>query len=115
MGIFRKKDDIEEFAQMRTALKRAERPSEDNDLFRNGGSGSTSDGSSTDESARATSPRSSGGANPIALAPHDHTSIVSGGSAWSGNLKVEGSVSVEGQLSGEIDAGETSTSPRTPR
>jgi cytoskeletal protein CcmA (bactofilin family) len=36
----------------------------------------------------------------------DLSSVVSTGSSWQGSLKVEGSVRVEGKLSGEVDAGE---------
>lgn len=36
--------------------------------------------------------------------PEEYTGVVSSGSVWNGNLKVEGSVRVDGRLTGEVEA-----------
>jgi cytoskeletal protein CcmA (bactofilin family) len=110
--MFGRKDSIKEFEQMRQALKPAERfaaPVQ----------------APVQETSTTTSRDGIGNSNPISQQPGNATpantidekgkmqatdncsTVLSNGTAWQGNLKTQGSVRVEGQLSGEIDATDT--------
>lgn len=79
------RDSIEEFSQVRETLSR------------NNGS--------LEESAMTEQAITRGRSKP---APADGcSSVISAGSTWEGRLKIEGSVRVEGELAGEIQATET--------
>lgn len=99
--VFGKKDSIQEFEAMRTALKRAERfgDEEGETEMRND---ATANNYNTP--SQVVSP-----ARPanVPTPNTDRSSIVSIGSTWNGTLKIDGSVRVEGQLSGEIEARDT--------
>jgi len=107
--MFGKKDGIKEFEQMRQALKPAERfatraeeesPATIRDGVADGGQSAQPSGS-TANSQNSTSGKG-------AMTTNDNCStVLSNGTAWQGNLKTQGSVRVEGQFSGEIDATDT--------
>jgi cytoskeletal protein CcmA (bactofilin family) len=104
--MFGKKDSIKEFEQMRQALKPAERFSVTAD---------PNDGAPSDPKvAAAAAPNSVGGAAPqpqraelVPDAADFRSSVVSIGSTWQGNLKIDGSVRIEGEVSGEVEARDT--------
>jgi len=100
--VFGRKDSIKEFEQMRQALKPAERFA------------SRADG----DEVVTQDPNSGNGAVASIQAPPmgeilvppavDHrSSVVSVGSSWQGILKIDGSVRLEGEVTGEIDAKDT--------
>ncbi|HLZ07138.1 MAG TPA: polymer-forming cytoskeletal protein [Chloroflexota bacterium] len=100
--MFGRKDSIQEFEQMRQALKPAER-------FANR---SESDSGPSPENSNAyganVSKEMTPASNIIVPPEIDHrSSVVSVGSSWDGTLKIDGSVRLEGQVSGEIDAKDT--------
>lgn len=106
---------IKEFERMRNVLKRAEHdPMGEHVTNPAGGSpivgpsGSPPSGAGTD--AMAPPPSASREAeNSAALAAarwSELSSVVSTGSSWQGTLRVDGSVRIEGKLSGEVEAGE---------
>ena len=109
MGLFgnsKMKDGMKEFEDMRQALKPAERPHDRAE-------GGKSDGGAAGQDVQQTPKITSN----ITLAPATRpmskteptpsekcTSVVSAGSIWQGNLTIEGSVRIDGRLSGEVDA-----------
>ncbi len=98
--MFGKKDSIKEFEQMRQALKPAERYAQK----------SESEGASSAEGQDSLKTATSDSAMQLpalSVDIDDHSSVVSFGSCWQGNLKIDGSVRIDGQVSGEIDARET--------
>ena len=121
MSLFgnRGRDSTKEFDEMRRALGRTEKPTEKETT----GQGSVGEASPSSPSGNPTAsttssetafaapatpaPTQAPQAQPAPTAPEDCTSVVSAGSAWEGTLKLEGSVRVEGQLSGEIEARDT--------
>jgi cytoskeletal protein CcmA (bactofilin family) len=121
VGLFgnKTKDSIEEFEHMRSALKKAERVSENVTPAPNANAGqeskpmsniTTSNMPSTPvavpSSNIATRP-TPGATKPGPATPEGCSSIVSTGSIWNGNLMIEGSVRIDGHLSGEIEARDT--------
>jgi cytoskeletal protein CcmA (bactofilin family) len=94
---------IREFEKMRDALKRAEHPL-------GGDVAPAGETTSATKGAEPLAPLST--ASPISMtntadipAPTDPgSSVVSKGTIWQGTLKVEGSVRIDGQLSGEVEA-----------
>jgi cytoskeletal protein CcmA (bactofilin family) len=113
MSLFgnRGRDSTKEFDEMRRALGRTEKPT-DKDATGQSSVGEASSSGAPMASTAApetvtASPSQAPQAQPAPTAPEDCTSVVSAGSAWEGTLKLEGSVRVEGQLSGEIDARDT--------
>lgn len=105
--MFGKKDGMKEFEQMRQALKPAERfasRGEDESL-------ATSRDGLTEINAAGRAPESAPAPTSTVLretmTTDNCSTVLSGGTAWQGNLKTQGSVRVEGQLSGEIDATDT--------
>lgn len=107
--MFGKKDGIKEFEQMRQALKPAERfatrPEDENPSLGRDGAGDASPFSQP--SGNNTSTLDSTGANGNMNTTDTCSTVLSNGTAWQGNLKTQGSVRVEGQFSGEIDATDT--------
>ena len=105
--MFLKKDkfEIKEFNQMRQALRQTERPTERTDAER---------AEKAPAGEEATASTSNISVAPVALArqvsesllahPDKCSSVVSTGSTWDGTLKIEGSVRIDGSLSGEIEA-----------
>jgi cytoskeletal protein CcmA (bactofilin family) len=99
-GMFGKKDGIKEFEQMRQALKPAERYAIRSD----------SENASIGEGQKVATANA---APEVSMAPalgldiDERSSVVSFGSCWQGNLKIDGSVRIDGQVSGEVDARET--------
>ena len=105
VGLFGKKDSIEEFSGMREALRRAERGAREIAIDSDAAEEPSMQGAETIVETR---PMPADQLNGRALPPNgEYASIVSSGSTWQGNLKIEGSVRVDGQLSGEIDARDT--------
>lgn len=106
--MFGRKDSIKEFEQMRQALKPAERfaaptqepnPSTSRDVA----GSATSSGQSVGNIASQNSPE----AKENMKVSDNCSTVLSSGTAWEGSLKTQGSVRVEGHLSGEIDATDT--------
>jgi cytoskeletal protein CcmA (bactofilin family) len=100
--VFGRKDSIKEFEQMRQALKPAQR-------FANRTEGEETTTPETTE-ARISNVESPAvpTANVLVPPPADQrSSVVSVGSTWEGNLKIDGSVRLEGEVSGEVEARET--------
>lgn len=100
--MFGKKDTMKEFEQMRQALKPAERyatrpDSEGIDPIENSG---RSNGAASSSEAPV---------HPLAdgIGMGEVQSILSVGSSWQGTLKIDGSVRIDGQMTGEIEAKET--------
>jgi len=100
--VFGRKDSIKEFEQMRQALKPAERFANRADVEEVVSQDPT-DGNGAIVSIQ-TPPMSE-----ILVPPAvDHrSSVVSVGSSWQGTLKIDGSVRLEGEVTGEIDAKDT--------
>jgi cytoskeletal protein CcmA (bactofilin family) len=103
--MFGRKDSMKEFEQMQKALKPAERFS---------GREGTDEPVSGEPSGVTVTPMTSNATTASLLMPKaatppvgEQSSVVSLGSSWQGSLKIEGSVRVEGQITGEIDAKET--------
>lgn len=122
MGLFgnKTKDSIEEFENMRSALKKAERVNENVTPAQNASVGqenrpmsniTTSNMPPAPVPAPAPSTniatRPTPSSKPGPATPEGCSSIVSTGSIWNGNLMIEGSVRIDGHLSGEIDARDT--------
>jgi len=103
--VFGKKGSMEEFEQMRNALKRNDRFSEAENN-RTEGIEVANPGSDTPVTVTPLQPQPANQASN-AMPTGENTSIISVGSTWQGTLKIEGSVRVEGQLSGEIEARDT--------
>src|SRR5579883_741141 len=106
--MFGKKDGIKEFEQMRQALKPAERfatraedevPTAGREGVTDGGPSAPASGSGAN-SQNSTSTKGN-------MTTNECSTVLSNGTAWQGNLKTQGSVRVEGQFSGEIDATDT--------
>ncbi|HLH74113.1 MAG TPA: polymer-forming cytoskeletal protein [Chloroflexota bacterium] len=102
--MFGKKGSMEEFEQLRNALKRNDRFS-DGENNRSEGADVANPGSDTPITVTPLPPQAAQASNPAPSG--ERTSIISIGSTWQGTLKIEGSVRVEGQLSGEIEARDT--------
>ena len=112
------KDGTKEFDEMRRALGSAEK-SKENDPVTQGSAGRGGEaGQSGRPSASTASPDTPSANQAPSQAPNQSpkavptpaencSSVVSAGSTWQGTLKMEGSVRVEGHLSGEIEAGDT--------
>jgi cytoskeletal protein CcmA (bactofilin family) len=98
--MFGRKDSIKEFEQMRQALKPAERFASRSDS-ENASSGEVQN------VATANAPIAQSTAPALGLDIDERSSVVSFGSCWQGNLKIDGSVRVDGEVSGEIEARET--------
>jgi cytoskeletal protein CcmA (bactofilin family) len=98
--MFGRKDSIKEFEQMRQALKPAER-------FASRSDSENASNGETQNVATANVPKDVVSAPALALDIDERSSVVSFGSCWQGNLKIDGSVRIDGQVSGEIDARET--------
>jgi cytoskeletal protein CcmA (bactofilin family) len=100
--VFGRKDSIQEFEQMRQALKPAERFANRPDS-ETGLSPDSVDANGARVNNSVTQP------SGILVPPEiDHrSSVVSVGSSWEGTLKIDGSVRLEGQVSGEVDAKDT--------
>jgi cytoskeletal protein CcmA (bactofilin family) len=98
--MFGRKDSIKEFEQMRQALKPAERyasrPEVDNVSNGEGHKVATANAAPAMPEVPA-----------LGLDIDERSSVVSFGSCWQGNLKIDGSVRIDGQVSGEVDARET--------
>lgn len=94
----RKDDSIKQFEEMRSALGAGEKPSD----------GPASPGNPPAEAVTAapTAPADQT-VKRTAAAPEECASVVSAGSTWHGSLKLDGSVRVDGQFTGEIAARET--------
>ena len=118
MSLFgnRGRDSTKEFDEMRRALGRTEKPTEKettgpSSVGEASPTGNPTASTASSETAVAApaipAPTQAPQAQPAPTAPEDCTSVVSAGSAWEGTLKLEGSVRVEGQLSGEIEARDT--------
>ncbi len=106
--MFGKKDPMKEFEQLRTALKPAERfavHTEKAEKDDGKAEENVNVHSSTPRADRATGAPPGDTAHVPSL--DDRSSVVSVGSIWQGNLKIDGSVRIEGQVTGEIDARET--------
>ena len=101
------KDSTKEFDEMRRALGRTERPKETDTVGQGpvGDAGHSGDPAASAASLSTTSPNQPTQAVPAD--PEKYSSVVSAGSDWRGTLKLEGSVRVEGHLSGEIEARDT--------
>lgn len=99
--MFGRKDPMKEFEQMRQALKPAERYASRSDADTE-----TGDDPVLSQPDRSPEPMVSPPARePRSDPAEDHdASVVSIGSTWQGNLKVDGSVRIEGQMTGEIEA-----------
>jgi cytoskeletal protein CcmA (bactofilin family) len=107
-GMFGKKDSIKEFEQMRQALKPAERFAVRSEPEANGTeTGGASPAGLASQAAAAAASQSGATARSPAPATGEPMTVLSSGSIWQGSLKIEGSVRVEGQLSGEIEARDT--------
>jgi len=104
--MFGKKDSIKEFEQMRQALKPAERFASRAD---NENDAAARDGATAHTTSTAIGvPMPIDGLSSKSLTGNeDCSTVLSGGTAWQGSLKTQGSVRVEGQLAGEIDATDT--------
>lgn len=104
--MFGRKDSMREFEQMRQALKPNER--------RNGNAEEPTDASAESQiTSQENAPMSNITVMPASsvqvrkvgsTSAEEYSSIVSTGSIWQGNLKIEGSVRIDGQLSGEVEA-----------
>lgn len=94
----RKDDSIKQFGEMRSALGAGEKSSE--------GPASPGNLPAGAVTAAPTAPADQT-AKRTATAPEECASVVSAGSTWQGNLKLDGSVRVDGQFTGEIAARET--------
>ena len=103
--VFGKKGSMEEFEQMRNALKRNDRFSEVENN-RTEVNEVANPGSDTPVTVTPLQPQPANQARN-SIPTGENTSIISVGSTWQGTLKIEGSVRVEGQLSGEIEARDT--------
>lgn len=106
--MFGRKDGMKEFEQMRQALKPAERfaapVQEPSPAPVREGAGDAN--TRTQQPSNAASGNST--ASKVEMKTDDNCStVLSAGTAWEGSLKTQGSVRVEGQLSGEIDATDT--------
>ncbi len=106
--MFGRKDSIKEFEQMRQALKPAERfaaPAQDPNptSSRDLAGSATSSGQSVGNIAS----ENTVGAKETMKVTDNCSTVLSSGTAWEGSLKTQGSVRVEGHLSGEIDATDT--------
>jgi cytoskeletal protein CcmA (bactofilin family) len=92
---------MKEFEQMRQALKPAER-------FATRSETEDAPVEETKEGNKMIAPQDASSELPAFGTDIDErSSVVSFGSCWQGNLKIEGSVRIDGQVSGEIDARET--------
>ena len=109
MSLFsgRGKDGVKEFEEMRRALGSTEAPKE-NDPTSQGtvGTPAQASRSTADQPGPGAAPADQA-AKPTATPPEQCSSVVSAGSTWQGTLKLDGSVRVEGHLSGEIEARDT--------
>ncbi len=104
--MFGKRDSVKEFEQMRQALKPAERFAMQ-----------PKDGETTSVEAkigptpapveRSASPVAPPAPKASVIPSEPNSSVVSLGSSWQGSLKIDGSVRIEGEVSGEIDAKDT--------
>jgi cytoskeletal protein CcmA (bactofilin family) len=94
---------IKEFEKMRNALKRAEH-SLSWDASTTGAARSEQKGDETVIQSSATSTATTSGTSAIPAPTDPGSSVVSKGTIWQGTLKVEGSVRIDGQLSGEVEA-----------
>lgn len=104
------RDNLKEMREFET-LRQAWKPAERRGPNANGADGASQDGAGTNQEAAPMSNITVTVA-PARTAPtdasiDDRSSIVSIGSAWQGNLKIEGSVRIDGELSGEVEAGGT--------
>jgi cytoskeletal protein CcmA (bactofilin family) len=106
VNVFGKKDSIKEFEQMRQALKPAERFAVRTDNS-DAASPSATEGSNPSVAAPAGPVSAPAPGKPMASSPESCSSVVSLGSALHGNLKSDGSVRIEGQVTGEVDAKDT--------
>jgi cytoskeletal protein CcmA (bactofilin family) len=97
--MFGRKDSIKEFELMRQALKPAERYANRSDS-ENASSGEVQNVPTANAPKDMTPPA-------LGLDIDERSSVVSFGSCWQGNLKIDGSVRIDGEVSGEIDARET--------
>jgi len=98
--MFGRKDSIKEFEQMRQALKPAERYAQKSEI----------DNAPSVESQEPVKNPTSDQATQLPAFGADlgeHSSVVSFGSSWQGNIKIEGSMRIDGEVAGEIDARET--------
>jgi cytoskeletal protein CcmA (bactofilin family) len=106
VNMFGKRDGVKEFEQMRQALKPAERFAMQ-----------PKDGETTSVEAkigltpgpveRGASPVVSPAPKAFVIPSEPNSSVVSLGSSWQGNLKIDGSVRIEGEVTGEVDAKDT--------
>ena len=133
MGLFGNKyDSVKEFSDMRVALGRGETAKEPEAVSQASGAvgrnrleaapegtaGPTSGaafGGAPDTAANTADEPSRPAADTATLAPvkvgptapEECSSVVSAGSTWQGTLNLDGSVRIDGQLTGDIDARET--------
>ncbi len=105
------KDEMKEFEQMRQAFRPSDRAAESGpaseraDTRRDGPEAPAyPEFQPTTNITLASAGGQRHAAKGTPTPPEKCTSIVSTGSAWQGTLKIEGSVRIDGQLSGEIDA-----------
>jgi cytoskeletal protein CcmA (bactofilin family) len=95
--MFGRNDRIREFEQMRQALKPAARyalrPDADNVSSREGHNVAIANAAPD----MSTTPA-------LGFDIDERSSVVSFGSCWQGNLKIDGSIRIDGQVSGEVDA-----------
>lgn len=103
MGPFRgKSDSIKEFDDMRQALAAREpAKSEGSEVTK------TPENQPLGANPSATIAPAAQPPERTAANPEDCGSIISAGSTWQGTLKLEGSVRIDGQFAGEVDAQET--------
>jgi cytoskeletal protein CcmA (bactofilin family) len=92
---------MKEFEQMRQALKPAER------FAARPESDSSAQAPTTEEKEMAVKNEIATDTPVLGADLGEGSSVVSFGSSWEGTLKIEGSVRIDGQVSGEIDARET--------
>jgi cytoskeletal protein CcmA (bactofilin family) len=99
--MFGRKDPMKEFEQMRQALKPAER------FAARPESESSGNAPTTEEKGMAVKNEIAHETPMLGADLGEGSSVVSFGSSWEGTLKIEGSVRIDGQVTGEIDARET--------
>ena len=104
--MFLKKDkfEIREFNQMRQALRQTERPTERTDAERAERAPAGEEAASTSNISVAPVTLARQVSESLLAHPDKCSSVVSTGSTWDGTLKIEGSVRIDGLLSGEIEA-----------
>jgi cytoskeletal protein CcmA (bactofilin family) len=121
MGLFGNKyDSVKEFSDMRVALGRGEAAKEPEAVSQAGGAvgqdrhetapeGTVGAVGDTDADTPQSPPEPATLARVKAgpTAPEECSSVVSAGSTWQGTLNLDGSVRIDGQLTGDIDARDT--------